>query len=488
MSDRTILVPGETCWRIDRADKMKVIIDGEDYFRIVKQALLRAERNVMMIGWDFDPRIAFEPNGATLDGPNQLGDFIKWLLREKADLDLYLLKWDVGELEGIKRGMLPMVMNPIRMAPNFHFALDGQHPHAAAHHSKIIVVDDALAFCGGIDVTAGRWDTRAHIDDQPHRHLPGDVNPSQPWHDVAALLSGMAAAALGDLARERWFRATSESLDPPNLNEQPRWPEGSTTFDNIPIAVARTYPDYNGYDEVREIEALYLKAVAESREVFYVETQYFASAKIARAMARRLQDPDGPEFILILPRSAEGWLERKAMDGARAKLLRHLWSNDPHNRFAAYYPVTDQGNEIYVHAKVLTVDNRLLRIGSSNLNNRSMGFDTECDVAIEAGACSDPDQVGQRIDGLRQDLIAEHLNVDRKLLEATIKEHGFIGAIERLRGSGKTLRPFTRSEIAEEDDPLTENEYADPESAEGGALTRMVKGLKDYAGNLVSRD
>ena len=38
-----------------------------------------------------------------------------------------------------------------------------------------------------------------------------------------------------------------------------------------------------------------------------------------------------------------------------------------------------------VHAKLCIVDDELVRIGSANLCNRSMGLDAECDVTVEAG-------------------------------------------------------------------------------------------------------
>ena len=391
-----------------------------------------------------------------------------------------MLKWDIGTLEALGRGMVPIAMRPMRFAEGFHFKLDGEHPTGAAHHSKIIVIDDEMAFCGGIDMTAGRWDTREHLDDQASRGLPQDGEPEKPWHDVTTAVCGPIAAALGDLARERWYRATGDTLDPPQLEPEPCWPDLETTFEDLTVAVARTYPDYNGYEEIREIEALYMKAIAEVRETFYVETQYLASAKIARAIAERLNEPDGPEFVVILPHKAEGWLRQKAMDGARERLLRFLWSNDPHGRFAAYYPVTEQGQAIYVHAKVLTIDDRLVRVGSSNLNNRSMGFDTECDLAIEAAPADDPDGVGETILTLRNDLVAEHLGLrPEAVADAFDREGGLIAAIEALRGDGRSLRRFTNGDLSEDDSILAENEFTDPEDVGDGLAARLSQGVKD---------
>ena len=72
------------------------------------------------------------------------------------------------------------------------------------------------------------------------------------------------------------------------------------------------------------------------------------------------------------------------MDGARLKLMRAIGDKDKANRFRIYVPVTKKRDDIYVHAKVSIVDDRLLRVGSSNLNNRSQGLDSECDVIIDA--------------------------------------------------------------------------------------------------------
>jgi phosphatidylserine/phosphatidylglycerophosphate/cardiolipin synthase-like enzyme len=142
-------------------------------------------------------------------------------------------------------------------------------------------------------------------------------------------------------------------------------------------------PEYGGRKAVHEIEKLYLAAIAATKRVFYIESQYFASRKIAEAIAARLSEPDGPEFIVVNPESADGWLEEEVMGSSRARLLRLIERADVHGRFRLYTPVAERGTPIYVHAKVLVMDDRLLRIGSSNLNNRSMGFDSECDLSIE---------------------------------------------------------------------------------------------------------
>ena len=80
MRDDRLLIPGETCWRIARADQFACIIDAADYFKHVKAVMLRARHRILLIGWDFDARMTFERGDKTLPGPNQLGAFLYWML------------------------------------------------------------------------------------------------------------------------------------------------------------------------------------------------------------------------------------------------------------------------------------------------------------------------------------------------------------------------------------------------------------------------
>ncbi|WP_255028558.1 phospholipase D-like domain-containing protein [Rhodococcus sp. GA1] len=459
----TVLEPGSTCWRIARAERLTCIVDAADYFRHAKAAMLRAEKRIMLIGWDFDTRIKFEPEGATLEGPNKLGEFLEWLPERRPGLDIYLLKWNIGAFSALARGMTPVFVLDWLTDPSLHFEIDGAHPVGAAHHQKILVVDDSIAFCGGIDMTVDRWDTPDHPDRSKYRREPSGKRYG-PWHDVTTAVDGDAARALGDQARARWKAATGEELDPVPEPE-PIWPDDlEPTLRGVDVGIARTLPAYDGKDGVHEIEALYLSVIEKARHTLYLESQYLASRRIAEALAERLQEPDGPEIVVVIPRNADGWLERKAMDGARRALLHMLWEADVHGRFAAYYPVTAGGESIYVHAKVVVMDETLLRIGSSNLNNRSMGFDTECDLAIESAEPGDA--VGRAAVELRNILVAEHLDVDPEVIAEATKDGGsLISVIERLRGPGRSLRPFEPGTVSDEDSVLAESALADPERA-----------------------
>ncbi|KMO76912.1 phospholipase D-like domain-containing protein [Mycolicibacterium chlorophenolicum] len=474
-----VLVPGVTCWRTERAGRFSRIVDGADYLYYVKEAMLGARRRIMLIGWDLDARTAFEPTGASLSGPNHLGLFLTWLVWRRPELEIYLLKSNLKllpALDGFWFGLTPVSLVNRLTLPRMHFAVDGARPTGAVHHQKIVVIDDAVAFCGGIDLTLGRWDRREHERHDHGRSAAGHTYG--PRHEVAAVVDDHAARALADQARQRWHDATGVTLHPVSP-VGPVWPRGlNPAVRDVDVAIARTQPPLRTRPEVREVEALNLAAIRQARSVIYLENQYLASRRLADALAARLREPDGPEVVIILPRSSESRLEQESMDSARERLLRKLWKADEHNRFGVYWPVTTGGMSVYVHSKVMVIDDRLLRIGSSNLNNRSLGFDSECDVAIEAGDRAD---VAHEILLARDDLVSEHLGVSVTEFRAEMERHGsFLATVNALRSTGRSLRKFTRLMVSGDAGPFGENDLMDPDHVPSSLLEgfgSLVHGL-----------
>ncbi|OBG37972.1 phospholipase [Mycobacterium alsense] len=461
-----MLITEQTCWRVERADQLACVVDAADYFRHVKAAMLRAEHRIMLVGWDFDTRTTFERGGKKLPGPNQLGPFLYWLLWQRPTLEIYVLKSNLRLLpvfDGIWYGITPVsVMNRLS-SRRLRFAIDGARPTGSVHHQKLAIVDDVFAFCGGIDLTLDRWDTPEHQHDNRFRRALG--RRYGPRHEVAAAVDGAAAAALAQGTRDRWRSATGRSLGPIDGADAVWPPELRPILHDVDVGIARTLPGFDGRREVREVEALNLAAISAARHTIYLENQYLAARQVVEALAARLREPDGPEIVIVLPRRGLNRLERETMDGARHRLIHQLWAADEHRRLGVYWAETDGGSQIYIHSKVLVVDDRLLRIGSSNFNNRSMGFDSECDLAVEA----DPndgahDHIRRAIASVRQRLVCEHLGVSIDEFAQAMHDGGsFLGAVEALRGEGKTLRRFTSRAVAGEDSALAENDLMDPD-------------------------
>ena len=473
--DKLPLEIGRNCWRIERAEKATVIVDAEDYFRISRQAMKSAKHQIMLVGWDFDARIRLVREGED-DAPVTVGEFIDWLIERTPTLQIHLLRWDVGAMKNLFRGRTIFTLMRWAKHPRIHLRLDGHHPTGGSHHQKVVVIDDCIAFCGGIDMTEGRWDTREHLDDDPERIGPTG-EPYGPWHDVTTAMSGDVAAALGALCRTRWQLAGGKPLPVPPPTKA-CWPDGlPVQFTDAEVAISRTHPCVDGDDEVREIEALYCDLIAHAKHWVYAESQYFASRKVAEAIAKRLGEEDGPEFVLVNPTTAEGWLEPIAMDNARARLVEALRQLDKYGRLRLYHPVTAGGEPIYVHAKVTIVDGHVLRVGSSNFNNRSMGLDTECDVTIHAARDGNEDEV-DTIHDIAYDLLGEHLGVAAEKVESLHAGGGsLIAAIEELRGEGKTLIPYEVPDVNAVAEWLADNEVLDPEHPDDAFEITERKGL-----------
>jgi phospholipase D1/2 len=236
-----------------------------------------------------------------------------------------------------------------------------------------------------------------------------------------------------------------------------------------------------------EIEHLSLAAIRSARQSIYIENQYLASNSINDALIERLGEPDGPEIVIVLPNSAESWIEQEVMDSARVNNLAKLRNADRHGRLAAYYPVNAVGEAIYVHAKVLVVDDRLVRIGSSNMSNRSMQLDSECDLAIEATAHGD-DALSRSIAGLRNSLIAEHLGMssDGFAVQLAMHRQNMVKAIEAIRARipNPTLRPLPAEDLTDGEEAVARSDLLNPEnpSAHGtravGFLTHLARRIR----------
>ena len=439
MSTRPLLVPGSNCWRRAHARRASFLVDSGPYFTAVAGALERAKRSVFFIGWDFNSRVCMRRDGSKRDWPDDFVGLLNTAVERNRKLHIHILEWDFYMVYAREREFLPLLRLGRQTHRRVHFRLDDHYPTGGSHHQKIVVVDDAVAFSGGIDVTACRWDTPEHKPDDPRRCDPG-FSPFKPFHDVQMAVDGDAAAVLGDLARERWHRAGGRRVRRVEVDGDP-WPEDlAVDVENVEVAVARTEPEYAGREETREVERSYLEAIAAAKRDIYVENQYITAYKIREALAERLREENGPEVVIIAPNVCSGWLEHRTMGALREIFLRQLREVDRFGRLRVFYPTHNGGPSIFIHSKLMIVDDRIARVGSANLANRSMGLDTECDLLIESQG--NP-RVAEAIAAFRNRLLGEHLGTDPVVVGQTAREKGsLIAAIESLRGGPRTLEPI----------------------------------------------
>lgn len=441
----TVFCPGATCWRVDVADRLALFIDNDEAFDALKAMLLAAKTSIWILAWVFDPLTRLDPDRVKKSRDPEQADRIGLLLRRQAalnpGLDVRVLAWDMpfpiaaAQLFGPQRGAAFFAGSRVK------YRLDNTLPASACHHQKVVVVDGAVALVSGGDIGVDRWDTTAHLDNDPRRRLPtGRHYPAR--HEVAAMVDGAAAQALGELFAERWRKATGETLDPPEPSRHDAWPEDlHPVLRRLPIAIARTQPHWRHDAEINECLLLHLEAIRSARWLIYLENQYLTSPIVIEALAERLAEPDGPEVVTIGPARSPSYFDQLTMDSARTAAINRLREVDVHGRFHAFSARTASGAPIIVHSKVAIADDRVLRLGSANLNNRSIGLDTECDIGFEA---RDEDE-RLAIAAFLGRLVGHFLGVETEaVLEAFLDQGGLgpaINALDGREGRPRRLQP-----------------------------------------------
>ncbi len=408
----------------------------------MRDALLLAERQVHILGWDIHSETPLVgPSGSVDDGlPLALGPFLAGLLKIKPELRINILVWDFATLYAVEREWNSADKFTAGCDGRIRFCLDSSLPVGSSQHQKIVVIDNAIAFSGGLDLTIRRWDTSEHLADHPLRRDP-DGKPYPPFHDVQCMVEGEAAAALGEIALARW-RAAGCPVEACETVEGDRWPASVPAgARRIQAAIARTELRTSSQAGVDEVARLFEASINTAVRFIYIENQFTSATEIAEMLARRMADVPALCVLIVTPKAHSSWLESHAMQGGRGGFMDPFVAARVVDRLRILYPAVEDGESsaaVMIHSKVMMIDDGFLRVGSANINNRSMGADTECDLAFEAGC----DEHFEFIRGQRRRLIGHFCGVD----EDTIAENedDLLAFLDRhaASGTGRALLPI----------------------------------------------
>lgn len=455
----SVLQRDRNLWRLANARRAAVFLDVASCFAAVRSSFLKAKSSITIIGWDIDSRCRLVgPTGEADDGfPAELGPFLGALGKRNPALSINLLLWDFSAIYALEREAFPRAKLDW---PNVNLWLDDCLPTGSSQHQKLFIVDESVAFSGGLDLTIRRWDTAKHAIDDPHRVDPAGT-PYDPFHDVQAVVDGGAAAALATLARQRWVEATGAQM--PTSTPSDPWPDDVVPdFENVQVGIARTIPNAEGNKEVREVETLFCDMIAAAESSLYIENQFVSSGRVADAIARRVQEKPELEVLIVAPDSLHSWLEVLALTHGRARFRKILEASGAMDRIRLTCPTVGDGahrKAVMVHSKVLIVDDRLARIGSANLNNRSMGADSECDLVIEASSAAERDAIA----ALRNRLIAMHCGVSQHDVADAIAQTSLVEASRSLTSDAHALVDLHDPEPNEAEYARYLDRIADPE-------------------------
>lgn len=458
------------------APRLSMLVDGERYFAAVAESIERAELSVVIVGWELHSRIRLRRDGDELRLDEAL------VAAADRGVRVSILLWDHSFVLAGEREML----TSWRLDhPRIEVVYAGDHPLGASHHQKMVVVDGTVAFVGGLDLAAERWDVCGH---EAERRDP-DGNSYGPFHDLAFVVDGAAARAVLDVAVEHWMSATGRDDDSFDVGVSAPWPRSvEPDLENVAVGIARTRAAYDGRPGRASILALYRRAIARARRLIYIENQYLTSPAIRDALAVRLAEVEGPEVIIVSSQDQEGRLEDLPMARLRGHWLARLRDADEYGRLLVGAPLVHD-EAVSVHAKAMIVDDELITLGSANLSRRSMSFDTECNLVVEARGRDDVERVIRRY---RRALLGEHLGVAPQRLPNDL-DQSWVAAIERLDPRGIALarleppadlprEPALPWRVADADEPLDVTLPAEALGTQPSAWDRVaLRGFKRVA-------
>lgn len=445
LQSSSILIPGDTVWRRCEARRVAVLNDAAAYFAALRETLLEAQYLVYIVGWDVHSETRLVgASGLADDGlPEQLGPFLRALVQRRPTLRINILVWDFVSFYASEREWNSAAKFTAETDGRVRFHLDSTLPFGSAQHQKIVCVDGSLAFVGGLDLTIRRWDTSDHRADHASRCDPRG-KPYPPFHDVQCMVDGDAAAWLFELADERWRAAGQQRHDRCTLKSV-RWPANvPVEAEHLPVGIARTEVVCPAGSTIREVEHSLIAAIRSATSFIYIENQFTSATKIALELAEQMRRAPSLRVLVVAPKLHSSWLESQAMQNGRGAFIDCFGAAGVADRIRFLYPVSRSGDKevaVMVHSKLMIVDDRILRIGSANLNNRSMGADSECDLIFEAASEEHRDFIAS----VRHRLIAHFCSLEEQTLVQN--EDRLLALLDDVsKGDGtKTLRKVESS-------------------------------------------
>ena len=345
-------------------NQLTVLIDGHQALPAIAEAMLAARSHVHVTGWHLSAHFELVRG----ERPVVLGLLLAELARR---IDVRVMVWAGAPMPAFHptRKEVNAEVHRLVRGTRIDCRTDPREHPFHCHHEKTVVIDDEVAFVGGIDLTdlAGdRFDLSAH----PARRRLG-------WHDVGTQLRGPAVSDVAAHFAMRWHEVTGERLGVAT----PSAVCGPSTVQVVRTVAEDMYASVPRGD-FRILES-YLRALRSARELIYIENQFLWAPEIVDVLAAKLRAPPSPAFrlVVVMPRRANN-----GQDDTRGQLGRLIDADNGNDRLLAATVRSrsaSRADPLYVHAKVAIVDDRWMTVGSANLNAHSLLNDTEMNVVTD---------------------------------------------------------------------------------------------------------
>ncbi len=427
-------------WKKSNVDFYDLHINGKSYFESLYQSILLAQDQICILGWDIDFRIQLIEREDKSLQPYQdkrcLGGLLSYVAHKNKDLKIYLLIWNHPFFYSSDSELFSQVKAKYWLPNNVYFLRDDVHPISGCHHEKLVVVDQKVAYVGGIDLTSGRWDEFGNPAESFGRE-DVSIGSYLPFRDFMLQISGDASVYLARYFGHRWKRCALNR--DPVYKSKPYFSQ-EKKHQNLTFYIARSRPRYRLYPKVKEGIKLHLELIKRAKNFIYIENQYLTNNKIVSSLIRQCKKNPKLQVTIVLPLVLQGALEKRSMQRKFRKIIRDLKREDRKlDNLCLFYPIRtkDDGSVIpvYVHSKMMIVDDFYLKVGSSNLNERSMGLDTELDVVVEF-------EKQNGVSDLKNKILSSLLQVDELEIKKELLEYGHINALLTLKYLNVSIKKF----------------------------------------------
>lgn len=431
---------------VTSGNEVTPLIDGDEAMKAMYEEFMAAEHYILLTGWDIDIDVPLlgpqNPESTLLHVVRHVihkrGCLVRlrFVLWERESWDLqregllakvltFMVKaspYEIYrqalrlELESVPEGSSPLLLGDGSLRPDYRCKtlVYDQTRLISSLHQKAAVIDGRVAFCGGVDLAAGRWATRKH--------------EKSVWHDVHVKIRGPAVRRIQENFVRRWRAEQSDPLDIGVIDEVAksreerlrllRW-EKEKELDlklhdvvgarpgSLPVQVIRSiHHDSEADREDHSYLESFSRAIINARQYIYIENQYFNCEFLTQLIIERLKAMRSLHVIILLPTAVENSPWYKLLDGMQMALINQAAPE----RVMILNRLTLGSDgylyDLFIHAKVMIVDDIYASIGSANFTDRSLeSRDEELGIAWM-------DKPGASVSRFRKDLWSEHLNLD----------------------------------------------------------------------------
>jgi phosphatidylserine/phosphatidylglycerophosphate/cardiolipin synthase-like enzyme len=408
------------------------LIDGEQAWKQMMDQMNAAKKSIHLCFWmlSSDLEMLRLPKDTFKDRKQRLAHTLGEVLyaRKRDGVKIRVLLWGPAKEWG--GGLIADTLVQLSGSTGRFEVLYEPHPRMiGSWHQKSIIVDDQVAFVGGMNSRENDWDTTKHeafdYRRSPHRSSgqdrrswknSGDATKFPPRHDLMATVVGPLVEDIIANFNQRWNNAIADKVPyhqhATTLGPPPKQKGMSDMRGQITRTMPSKYPGSPSGE--KGILDLHRRAIRHAEMYIYIEDQYFRSQIIAKEIAKAIKkNPKLHVIVVTLPDYAaklepnEWWKVGTPSSAWAEKAFKIIQTVRPN--FTLYYLQVGHLNKkgtyeylpINLHAKIMVIDDEWYTIGSCNLNDRGLLWEGELNVATQH----------QSAKSLRKNLFKEHLEV-----------------------------------------------------------------------------